>query len=509
MSAQRETLRLGTRGSLLAVAQSRAVAAALSARNPGVVIEPVLFETRGDRDRATPLSEVGDPDFFSAELDRALLAGEIDFTVHSMKDLEPARPARIRCAAIPARANPRDIILFRDDVPERLRSGRPLCIGASSARRQQFVAGFLPGALPAAGPEPRLEIVPLRGPVEQRVGRIAGPRGPDALDGVILALAGLERLWHDGDGRQTLAPMLDQCRRMVLPLAACPAAPGQGALAVECRADDGATLAKLGTLHDPGTADQVWREYDAVTALPRSRRDNAGATAVTHSRLGTVVFIRSTDAPAGPVRWAEPGRPPRAVPWDSRVLAHWPEREPILVSDEDLSRSPLFIAHSRALPAGRVLPGPARVWVSGIKSWRRLARRGVWIEGCADDLGFASVTPTIGSAVMQLPPLPEWTVLTKAGAEESWRDSGVGAVIPTYRNRWPAGPPTPGLLEQMAAATHFYWDNVEQYRAVRRWVPAGARHACGAGKTAKRLEAGGLPGVDVFPNREAWQAWLR
>ena len=88
-----QRLRLGTRGSLLAMAQSRLVAAALQRLHPDVAVELVTVSTRGDRNLDVPLQDVRDPDFFSAELDEALLAGDVDFCVHSLKDL-PAGPSR-------------------------------------------------------------------------------------------------------------------------------------------------------------------------------------------------------------------------------------------------------------------------------------------------------------------------------------------------------------------------------------------------------------------------------
>ena len=101
--SKRMNLRLGTRPSLLAIAQSRLVARALERRYPELGVELVNVCTRGDRDRHTPLTRVNDPGFFAAELDEALRGGDVDFCVHSYKDLGPDRPADIALAAIPPR----------------------------------------------------------------------------------------------------------------------------------------------------------------------------------------------------------------------------------------------------------------------------------------------------------------------------------------------------------------------------------------------------------------------
>jgi hydroxymethylbilane synthase len=110
------SLRLGTRPSLLAIAQSRLVKTQLEELHPQLHIELVQLETRGERDQRTPLTAVADPDFFSAELDNALLHNEVDFCVHSYKDLSRERPASIVTAAIPARETPHDVVLFRTDI---------------------------------------------------------------------------------------------------------------------------------------------------------------------------------------------------------------------------------------------------------------------------------------------------------------------------------------------------------------------------------------------------------
>src|SRR5262249_8607171 len=144
-------LRLGTRRSALAWAQSLWVAERIEALNPGTRVELVPIETRGDRITDVALSRVEGKDFFSAEIDTALLAGDVDLTVHSLKDLRLERPPELALAAIPKRENPRDVIVFRADVAARARSGETLRIGTSAPRRLENVPRFLARALPGDG----------------------------------------------------------------------------------------------------------------------------------------------------------------------------------------------------------------------------------------------------------------------------------------------------------------------------------------------------------------------
>lgn len=499
-------LRLGTRGSPLALAQSRLVREALAGIEPGLDVDLVRIETRGDRDRMTPLDQVADPGFFSAELDRALLDGDIDFTVHSLKDLDGQAVPGIVRAAIPRRADPRDVVVFRDDVIARLRAGEPLVIGSSSARRRTHVGEFLREALPRFGTPPRLSFEPLRGGVDERVARIAGKRAArGALDGVVLALAGIERLWMDPDGRRILEPLLAGALWMVLPLTECPAAPGQGALAIECRRDDGMVCELLGRLHDPETAAQVADERTAADALPATDTSLLSATAVRHALLGRLTFVRAGAPASRRVEWASPERPSRAVAWEGGTLPV--QVTPLLRAAQIgiAGAGAVFAAHWRAVPAGWPRDGKPRLWVSGTTSWKRLAARGIWVEGCAEHLGFAHIAPTLGAAVLRLPPLDAWTVLTRRGAETSWRDTGVGTVLATYRTERADEVPAPA--DAIAASTDFFWGSIEQFRAAERWLPHGARHACGAGKTASALKHAGVAAL-VFPSRREWRQWL-
>src|ERR1700722_18517141 len=127
-------LKLGTRRSVLARAQSAAVARHLERLHAGagLSVELVGIETRGDRIQDRPLSSVDGKEFFTAEIDTALLDGAIDFTVHSYKDLSLERTPRLRLAAVPRREPPFDIALFARDVPERLAAGLGLTLGTSS-----------------------------------------------------------------------------------------------------------------------------------------------------------------------------------------------------------------------------------------------------------------------------------------------------------------------------------------------------------------------------------------
>jgi hydroxymethylbilane synthase len=507
----RTVLRLGTRGSLLALAQSRIVARALSAVDPRLRIELITLETRGDRDRDTPLSSVRDPGFFSAEIDESLRSGAVDFCAHSLKDLPVTAREGVRTAAIPVRDDPRDVVVFRSWVSDRVRAGTPLRIGSSSHRRAEMAIDFLAEALPAGAHPPRLWPLPLRGTVEQRLRRVRLPESdPQALDGVVLALAGIARLWRDPDGHCAIAPLLQDTRLMVLPLSLCPTAPGQGALAVDCRSNDARVATLLAAIHDSPTARSVRGELALLAAQPEEERGHFGATAIRHDICGMLTFVRgrSDGRDFKRVVWSRPRRPTMARAWDGAQWMRASAYQPLPLHAGLGTPRAVFLAHWRALPPDLRLPVGVRIWVSGVESWRRLARRGVWVEGCADDLGFDALAGTLRSPVLRLPPLAEWTVLTHQDAVPSWRGSGVGRVIPTYAVTAPAEAPLHAIRRDVADATHFFWRSGAQYRALRDWLPADAHHACGPGKTFRALRADGAGNLRAFPSRHEWQTWV-
>ncbi|WP_433290009.1 hydroxymethylbilane synthase [Pseudonocardia sp. CA-142604] len=201
------TLRIGTRPSTLALAQSTLVAERL--RSAGYDVELVEVSTSGDRSMV-PVAELGVGVFVSA-LREALVSGQVDVAVHSYKDLPTAPDRRLHLAAVPPREDPRDALVARDGmVLGELPPGARVGTGAARRRAQLDALGL------------GIEVVPIRGNVDTRVGKVHSGE----LDAVVVAAAGLRRL-----GR------IDEATELLDPLQMLPA-PAQGALAVECRADD-------------------------------------------------------------------------------------------------------------------------------------------------------------------------------------------------------------------------------------------------------------------------------
>ncbi len=268
MNARRaRTLRLGTRGSRLALAQSELVAATLRARHPGLDVELVTIATAGDKDQTTALAEgVG---WFTTAIQEALQRGEVDVAVHSYKDLPTKRPDGLTIAAVPMREDPRDALVSHNNVPlSHLRKGA--VVGTSSPRREAQLREI----------SPDLDIRPIRGNVDTRVAKVDSGE----YDAAVLALAGLKRLGLANRAAEVFG-LYD-----LLP------APAQGVLAVECRASDAPTLELLRAIDDPALRRLVTAERSFLARI------DAGCTfpsAAYAEEFGTTIKLHGLLAPSG------------------------------------------------------------------------------------------------------------------------------------------------------------------------------------------------------------------
>ena len=235
-----DPLRVGTRGSALALAQTGQLCAALAERHPGLGIETVVIRTSGDRMTQGALAPVGGKGLFVKELEEALADRRIDCAVHSMKDVPAALAAGLAIAAVPRRADARDVLI--GGGPEGLVGLAPGAhVGTASVRRRAQLLAH----------RRDLDIVLLRGNVDTRLTRWRS----GVVDALVLAAAGLERLGINEPGAHPLAT------DVLLP------AVGQGALALECRADDQRTHELLAAVVDRDTTDAVAAERGFLLAI--------------------------------------------------------------------------------------------------------------------------------------------------------------------------------------------------------------------------------------------------
>jgi hydroxymethylbilane synthase len=289
-------VRIGTRASTLATTQSELVAAMVRARL-GRETELVHVTTEGDRSQAagTPLEQAGGTGVFASALREALLRGEVDIAVHSLKDLPTAAAEGIALAAVPVREDPRDVVVARDGLTlGELPLGSR--VGTGSPRRVAQLHALGLG----------LDVVGVRGNVDTRIGKVRSGE----YDAVLLARAGLARI-----GR------LEEVTEVLDPLQMLPA-PGQGALAVECRADDDLGQA-LAALDDRSSRVAVVAERTVLATLEGGCSAPVGALAeVVEGEDGEELWVRaialSTDGGLS-VRMSATGDPNDAAGLGARL----------------------------------------------------------------------------------------------------------------------------------------------------------------------------------------------
>lgn len=237
------TVTVGTRGSTLALAQTRWVVARLKEEWPDTDFRIQTISTKGDqsRDALGTMARQGDKGFWVKEIEDALLQNRIDIAVHSLKDLPTEQPEGLEVSSIPKRVDARDVLVGKEGMKQLASLPAGARVGTSSVRRKAFLRAY----------RPDLKIIDLRGNIDTRLAALAG----DEYDAIILAAAGLIR-----------TEMRNRIDEFVEPDILLPA-PGQGALALETRADDDLNIEVAYAIHDHATDDRITAEREFLAGL--------------------------------------------------------------------------------------------------------------------------------------------------------------------------------------------------------------------------------------------------
>ena len=285
-------VRVGTRGSKLALRQTDEVLRQLLAAHPDVEFQVVTITTSGDRRADAPLPSLGVGAFIK-EIERSLLGGSIDLAVHSLKDLPTLITGGLTLGAVLRRGDPRDVLVNKWGCTLAQLPGGAR-IGTSSPRREAQLKHL----------RPDVQVVPIRGNVETRLDKSAGAD----YDGAVLAAAGLDRL-----------EMADRVSEYLEPKDFVPA-PGQGALAVETRSDDARSLEMVSNVDHPGTRREVTCERAFLEELGSGCTLPAGAYAVSDDEMMELTVFLAPEGADSPFRVTVQGDPdqPEKLARDAR-----------------------------------------------------------------------------------------------------------------------------------------------------------------------------------------------
>lgn len=534
---------IGTRGSLLALTQCLQMKNIMEEKGLGK-FELKIISTQGDENTQAPLWQLEGKDFFTKELDAALLQGEVDLVVHSYKDLGSERPEGIELATVTERYYAHDILFIKNETIAKLQNKEmeSFVVGTSSPRRMTNITQYLKQYLPY-GVEKNIDISckSLRGNVNTRLEKLLN----DDYDAIVLALPGIERLAmglpdHDneafekhGDPRAILSELLKDLNFMILPLSEFPAAASQGALGIEClshREDNKELLTKLQSLNCQQTKKEVAYEREVFQsfgggchlAVGISARWNKQAEKVRMNIRGQVDEqvidrheLKGRELP--PLKKTEKvflgiGKSISIDDKRSTIRDEITEKKPTLknilaeIEDEHVfMTSGSALDYATEVPEHKKLLKESYLWSSGIHTMKKMAAAGLWVQGSADSLGEEEVQNLAQSHLVQLKcGKRSWKVLTNDSSQ-----SILGPTLGVYTKEFKEA--NDSYQSTIESCDIYYWTSYPQYKYFQEHfnLNQSAYHCCGLGKTLKNLQEENLDRLISFSSMKEFQDWIK
>lgn len=478
-------LKISARKSDLARLQAYMVGDSLKTQNPGLEIEYRFKESLGDKNLTDALWQIPEKGVFTEDFYGELIRGETDMVVHSWKDLPTEIKTDTAIVATLPRADQRDLLLVKKSHFEKMRSSKAMRVFSSSPRREYNLTGFFKTHLPFHLDSVKFESV--RGNILTRVRKLL--EAPET-DGLIVAKAALDRLLtapqpEFADGQKVLRSYMDQIEWMALPLSVNPNAAAQGALAVEILSTRSDLRELLAKIDHPSTFACADKERKVLASFGGGCHQKIGV-AVLSRPYGEITVLKGlTDA--GVVldkRELIPNVPmikySAEQMWSGEVNA---ERKALTDWSLPTGTNALYVARSEAWPEG-LKADSYFVWTAGLKTWKALAQKGIWVHGSTEGMGEqedARVEALAGAPV-------KWAKLSHDSGFEAGLQAdsvaGGNAVMPLV--------PTYSLhsRENFASLTNkdvFFWSSGSQFLAAVKQAPEilKKQHACGPGNTYK------------------------
>lgn len=522
---KKKTFILGTRGSLLALTQSQQVASELE-RNSDISIEIKTIKTQGDLNTKLPLWQMDGKDFFTKELDQALCAGEIDFVVHSYKDLGSERPEGINIAAITERVVANDILFASKESIQNLHQKKEFIVGTSSPRRITNIEKSLSEYLPYG---PNVKCKNLRGNVNTRLSKIQTKE----YDAVVLAFAGLERLARDPKASEVLKELIKDLDFMILPSNDFPPAASQGALAIEYHQDNPhkeQLLKALQSIHCPQTKASTDIERKKFTSYGGGCHLAVGIHSsqekdvqvffekgcVDKKEIDSCSLILTPKKQSIRDKLNTKNKHKIFIGLSPLAQLSWPGTEVILDSyikkiplcEQTQGNKDVLISTSYALNSLRKSQFEGHLWVSGSKTWKKLAKENVWVNGSCNSLGEQTIQYYRQSSLIQLKkPKEETSPISIFTHEKSKADISDSIITPSYKRE--IQEITPQFKKEVEECEIFYWTSFYQFKTYKEnfSISSQAIHCCGLGKTYQEFLNNQIEVVPFLSMRE-FKQWI-
>jgi hydroxymethylbilane synthase len=479
-----QTIRILSRKSDLAVIQARQVGVKIEEKFSDVKIEYITKKTLGDIDLTTPLAEMGSAGVFTDDLRNDLIKNECDLAVHSWKDLPLDLGADTILAGTLERADQRDILFVKKDQISKIIKNKSIIILSSSPRRVYNLDSFIKDYLPFNSEQVLFENI--RGNIPSRFKKFLEGSG----DGLIMAKAAIDRLLNNNINEfqkisKLMKENINRCLWVITPLSQNPTSPGQGALGIEVRCDNLNVINIIKSISDQKTLECVNHERNILRAY------GGGC----HQKIGVSFF--PTFFGLMKSKKGETDNGDQFYSWkqhNNQLISKERVKEseiypPSLSVHQLFSRTAIkesvqkinslnnhcvWISRKSALPANALINKNNIIWTSGMKTWKSLARRGIWVNGTADGMG-ENFDPKIESLTSH-----PWIKLTHGKASLSKIDK----TIATYNLK--ELPIEEGILNKK----YFYWMSATTFNYVVKQFPEiiKEKHACGPGNTYEEIK---------------------
>ncbi len=490
---------LGARQSDLARLQGYLVGDAL--KSLGVDIEYVFRESLGDKNLTDPLWKMPEKGVFTQDFYQDLINGKLDFVVHSWKDLPVEHTQGTEIVATLPRADQRDLVLIKKSSLKK----KTLRIFSSSPRREYNLIPFLSKHLPWT--TEKIEFANVRGNIPTRLQKMTDD---ESIDGLVLAKAAIDRLLaHPYDEfkpvQEKIRGHLAKCNWIVPPISENPNAAAQGALAIEIRSDRKDLKELFAKIHCEKTASSVVHERKVFSGYGGGCHQKIGV-AVLNRSYGEILTVKGL-SPKGEILDTRKLLPTKSAPADlvkhSFNFSIIRNQKP---ADVSLANTDMvWVARSEAAGSVDLSSYQGVVWAAGTSTWEKLAKKGVWVNGCAEGLG-ESEDPRIEWLIGKTK--PELVTLTHTLA------SNAG----TYDLQIQLADGEIGKLKSDLLASgkyFFYWKSHSQFQAVLAALETSQKqnflncaHACGPGKTWQNLKdtLGTDQNLYIYLNEESWKS---
>jgi hydroxymethylbilane synthase len=419
--------------------------------------------------------------------------------VHSYKDLGSIRPEGIELAAVTKRQFPHDVLFIRKEIKDQIKTLNTLNVGTSSPRRIVNIEKHLKDYLPKNNLKITCSV--LRGNVNSRLKKLVDGE----YDAIVLAMAGIERLLMDEKASAEINPLLEKLDLMILPLQAFPSCASQGALGIECHEAATPELKLiLKKMHHAQTFDEISRErkifasYGGGCHLAVGIHVQKKNDLFVHYEQGeydkneiqkTYLNIIRTSAPKSEYIFL--GMPKKGPTTDHYIYDEYIEKKPI--QNVAVKEGHILFTSGHATRLADKCTGS--FWASGMRTWKKLASLGHWVNGACGPLGEIDLNELIDSKLIkQMLPLNEKISLTRAGA------NGVfGKSVGVYE--YSLLDVSKDFQNKIENTTNFFWTSFSQYQTYLAKFPniLNATHACGIGKTWDQFMANQVK-VEVFAN---------